>query len=256
MKNGKSVLNHGLVGVSVDVPMTVAVNRPQSAKIPGQRGGARNRHDRTSHALTELQCRQLIEAASAASDRGQPFNRFVTVSWERNGADGRDSVRLTGAFIRLAREWMLARGNRLAWAWVQEWSPRFGAHAHILMHVPDELAPLFSDYPQRWVKKLVVGCYVAGTVKTKQVRHDTRPTAFAPTYRHALLRTVSYMLKAAPATLEGPLGMLPYRSKPWGRHCMTFGKRIGIWQGWSSAGALPAQTIGGRKVGQGGQVCR
>lgn len=203
-------------------PITVAVNR----------GGARNRRDRTSHVLTATQCRQLIEAADRALMQERPFNRFITVSWERGGADARDSVLLTGAFIRLAREWMAARDQPLVWAWVQEWSPRFGAHAHILLHVPDELAPLFRAYPRRWVTKLISGPYLAGTIKTKLVRRDTRPTAYAPTYEHALLRTVSYMLKAAPAALEGPLGMIPYRSKPWGQHCMTYGKRMGIWQGW------------------------
>jgi hypothetical protein len=42
-------------------------------------------------------------------------------------------------------------------------------HIHPLMHVPDNLAPLFSPMPRRWVKQLTPGGrYVPGTLDTKK----------------------------------------------------------------------------------------
>lgn len=94
-------------------------------------GGARNSRGRISHQLSERQCRDLLQAVETAAAIGQPFNRWITITWERNGIDARDNAGATGHFRKLASDWLRAQGRRLVWAWVQEWSERNGAHVHI-----------------------------------------------------------------------------------------------------------------------------
>lgn len=176
--------------------------------------------------LTKAQCAKLIEAAYQAMDEGQPFNRFITLLWERAGIEGRDAVQMTGRFMKLASDWARRHGYRLVWAWVQEWGPVNGAHVHILLHVPPELDWQFRPMPRRWAKHCLAGRYVRKTVDSKRIKAGW----FGLSYERALLYYVHYMLKCAPAALELELKMLGLGSKPWGQSGATFGKRLSITQ--------------------------
>lgn len=214
-----------------------ATARPRLLKRGGRRDRGRER-DR----LTERECRDLIAAAHKAWGAGRPFNRFVTLAWVNAGI-GQDAVAVrhaTAAWLKLARDWLGARGHRpLVWAWAMEdGANRGGLHIHLLMHVPNNLAPLFSPMPRRWVKQLTPGGrYVPGTLDTKKFR-PTDPSgseAARVAYAGELNARLHYMLKAAPRVLEGKLGVEGWRwpdAPIWGQHCRVRGTRIRIWQGW------------------------
>lgn len=214
-----------------------AATRPRLLKRGGRRDRGRER-DR----LTERECRDLIAAAHKALGAGRPFNRFVTLAWVNAGI-AQDAVavrRVTAAWLKLARDWLGARGHRpLVWAWVMEdGANRGGLHIHLLMHVPNDLAPLFSPMPRRWVKQLTPGGrYVAGTLDTKKFR-PADPSGFDAArvaYAGELNARLHYILKAAPRALEGNLGIEGWRwpdAPCWGQHCRVSGCRMRIWQGW------------------------
>ena len=195
------------------------------------RGGARNQADRSSCQLTERQCRDLIGAAATADVLGQPFNRFITLLWERGGIDGRHNAKATGQFIKLVSDWARQHSYRLNWAWVQEWGSFNRAHVHILLHVPLYLDPIFRPMPLRWTKRLLPAGYVNGALECQKLHYGSNTRA-----REAeVIGKVHYMLKCAPAGLEIKLDMVGRGYSDWGQECVTFGKRMGIWQGWRTA---------------------
>jgi hypothetical protein len=188
-------------------------------------GGARNRADRTSNRLEEWQCHDLLAAADRACGHGQPFNRWLTIHWQKGGIDARDCCTATGDFIKHVRDWARRQGYVLPWAWVQEWGTGYGAHIHMLLHVPPELDALFAPLPQRWVKHILPGAYVTGVVDTDRIR-GARSVCSAPELYWANLDTkLHYMLKAAQPELEAKLGMQGKGHTEWGRYCMVYGKR-------------------------------
>lgn len=197
----------------------------------GTWGGPRNRADRASFHLHEKHCRDLIFAMRLADAIGMPFNRFITIAWHDGGVADRDAVTATGDFITLVRDWLRAQGAKSVWAWVQEYGRVKGAHVHILLHVPPDLAPLFSRLPLRWVKRLLPGRYVKGVLDTQ------RSPELGKSYwglwsdpdswrRHK----VQYVLKCAPEALKAKLGVNEWGPDKWGQSGRVYGKRVGIWQ--------------------------
>jgi hypothetical protein len=192
-----------------------------------QRGGKRLDGHRQSWQLNKAQCLALIEAAYQASFEGRPFNRFITLLWERAGIDGRQAVQTTGRFIKLIGDWARRHGYRLVWAWVQEWGAVNGAHVHLLLHVPEHLDWHFRYMPRKWAKRCLGGRYVTKTVDSKRIKGGW----FGLTYEGAILFRVHYMLKCAPAELECELNMVGKGPEPWGRKGQAYGKRLATWQG-------------------------
>ena len=141
------------------------------------RGGSRNRADRSSGQLTERQCRDLIDAAMMAEALGQPFNRFVTILWERGGINSRDNATITGRFIKIASDWARQHGYRLNWGWVQEWGSFNRAHVHILLHVPPFLDPIFRPMPLRWTKRLLPAGYINGALECRKLHYGSNTRA-------------------------------------------------------------------------------
>lgn len=207
----------------------------QQRRRTARHGGARNSRGRVSQQLTAKQCRNLLAAAGVAIEIGKPFNRWITIAWERGGVDPRDNAAATGRFVKMASEWMRARGERLIWAWVQEASERTGAHVHMLLHVPPLFDPLFRPYPLRWVKRVLPGPYIPKILKVEKLATGLGEGSDPAVYETLVLGKVHYMLKAAPHALERQLDMEGRGYKPWGQPCATFGKRMGIWQGWKAA---------------------
>ena len=200
-----------------------------------QRGGARQQRDKTSNQLTEKQCRDLIDAALVACESGFPFNRYITLLWEKAGVDARQNGKATAHFIKLASDWARRHGYRLVWAWVQEYGSINGAHVHLLLHVPPDLDFLFRPMPGRWAKQCLPGGYIAGTVQSQKIRFSNSNRDNPEAYEAALMGKVHYMLKCAPVALERKLEMFGRGPKPWGKTCITFGKRLAVWQGWRTS---------------------
>lgn len=211
---------------------TGAISSDNQPRGKGRHGGARTNRDRLSYTLTRKQCLSLIAAAKLAHDLGLPFNRWITIAWGRNDIPPRDNRNISGRFIKLASDWMRRQGHKLVWAWVQEASDTNGPHIHLLLHVPDYLAPLWRKMPERWVNRLLGKRGKAGTLHS-EILHTGRNDASNPAaYETQVMGKVHYMLKAAPAALERELGMVGRGYKPWGRPCPVYGKRLAIWQGW------------------------
>ena len=207
----------------------VPVSKGKRSK--GTWGGSRNRADRVSFHLTEKQCRDMIFAMLLAEHLGMPFNRFITIGWHDGGVADRDVVKATGQFITMVRVWLKSQGAKCVWAWVQEHGRVKGAHVHILLHVPPDLAPLFSRLPMRWVKRLLPGGYVKGVMDTKRSPepgkaywgHWGDPEGWRR-------RRVQYVLKCAPQALKAKLGATDWGPDIWGQSGRVYGKRMGIWQ--------------------------
>jgi hypothetical protein len=193
-------------------------------------GGARRRRGEESTFLTLRQCRAVIDGASRAGAAGTPFNRFITLLWERGGLAGADATAATRSFVKLASDWMRLPPRRLCWAYVHEWGARNGAHAHVLLHVPPDLKSAFGRMPLQWAKSILPSRYVAGVVDTKII-----PGADAPgdvswdLYGHSLTARIHYMLKAAPAEMEAELSISEWGRSRWGQSSRVFGKRAGAW---------------------------
>ena len=213
-------------------PVIIGVEQDLANRLL-RRGGANNRADRKSWQLTERQAAKLIDGCRRAHADGMGMNRFITVSWEPAGLAARESVAATGDWIRLAREWLRQRGYPAAWVWTQENGPRLGAHCHILLHVPPDLAPLFRGKPSQWARQVIQsrgGAYKAGTVLSRKIATGRACNGQSAAYQALVMGRLHYLLKCTPAAFEGPLGMVPWRYKPWGQQCLVYGKRAGVWQ--------------------------
>lgn len=198
-------------------------------------GGNRRTGDalKVSQQLAERECRLLIDGAYEAWQRGQPFNRFITLLWEKGGVDPRDNAKATRQFLKHAGGWLRPFDCKLVHCWVQECGRVNGAHVHILLHVPKHLDPLFARKPMHWAKLCLPGAYVAKTVDTQRVAPWADPKGNADAYEAEFMAKLHYMLKCAPAALESDLGMTNWRSpwsKNWGKSGAILGKRAARWQ--------------------------
>lgn len=210
-------------------------NRGETGVTKGllRKGGANNRADRKSLRLTGQQAAKVIDGCMAAQSHGLWLNRFITISWEPAGLTAQESVAATGEWIALARDWLRQRGYPAAWVWTQERGAKLGAHCHILLHVPPELAPLFSGRPSRWARQVIerrTGAYKAGTVLTRKIAAGRACRGDTPAYEALYMGRLHYLLKCTPAALEMPLGMYGWGHIDWGQECLVYGKRAGVWQ--------------------------
>jgi hypothetical protein len=195
-----------------------------------KRGGPHNSGDRVSWGLTEYHCRRVIGRSYDAWDAGQPLTRFITLAWGLAGIDAARAVWATGQFIDKAREWMRGHGYVMPWVWVQETGDTFGQHAHILLHVPQELDDLFRTMPRRWAKAVLRGKYIAKTVDTDTLAGSKSLEASPARYQAALMGKLHYMLKCAPEALEWELGLQNWSNAVWGQKCRVIGRRASAWQ--------------------------
>ena len=194
-------------------------------------GGARDKWSQPSEVLNEDQCRLVLRASVRAQAAGKPFNRFITVLWQRGGIDEREATLATQRLLKLAGDWLRVRNEIFCWTYVHEWGPVNGAHVHILMHVPPRLDSEFSRMPRQWVKRISPLGYVTGAVDSKKLRGANTPDGVSmELYRHALLSRLHYVLKAAPPALEAELGLTGYSHARWGQSSKVYGKRAGCWQ--------------------------
>jgi hypothetical protein len=190
------------------------------------RGG--DRSHATSDCLTMRHVQTILAAAQDAIDIDLPFNLFVTVHWSRAGLTDTLAAKATGRLVKLASNWMRARGGWLPWCWTRENSPAGdgkGSHAHILLHCPVGV-PLARQF-RRWLKRITKRPYRASVIRTLRIGgtlfcHRTSPDL----YRENLQSVVAYMAKGAPQSVLDELH-IDRIYQPQGR---ITGKRAARWQ--------------------------
>jgi len=187
------------------------------------RGGAINKGDRLSSALTLKAATSLSEAAFFALAIGLGLNRFVTIHWQTAGVS--DDLAATGRWLKLAGDWIRSRGGQFAYIWVRENGPDKGAHVHILMHLPPHLVDGFNCRQQGWIKACG-GQRKRGVLYSRPIGQNHRHYAIGwiagQAYEANLRETLDYVLKGADDSARQALGIK--RREPGGS---IMGKRCG-----------------------------
>jgi hypothetical protein len=161
-------------------------------------GGARNSASRQSDSISLEKAVEVVEAAQRAIIIGRPFNRHLTVHWEKAGLTDAKAAGATGRLLKLISEWLRKRGGT-AYTWVRENGDGKGSHTHILLHVPRGLS---LSLTKRWYR-LVSGCEARdakGAVVTKRIG-GSASCAFSGSdwYLANLAYVVGYVLKGVKA---------------------------------------------------------
>jgi hypothetical protein len=103
------------------------------------RGGNRRTPGAVSYHISKHQAQRVVTAVQRAIDIGLPFNRMVTLHWQKAGLTGAAAVRATGAYIKYLRDWLNGRGFVLSYVWTREndcGDGSKGDHVHILVYIP------------------------------------------------------------------------------------------------------------------------
>ncbi len=199
---------------------------PADSTNSTSRGGARNRADRQSHALTKAQTAHLKAAERHAAAIGLHFNRMLTIHWEAAGVPLEGMAKATGRFVDLMSKALARHDSQTAWLWVHENGDRKGGHCHLLAHVPAELVPILTRLQRGWLRR------ISGTPYRRRVIHSKpiggrlglergNPELHAVNLQAAL----AYVLKGTSAEAAAQFGL--ERLEPGGR---VIGKRCGTSQ--------------------------
>lgn len=147
------------------IRLGVAANLPCSTG----RGGARNRADRESHALTAGQIDNLRAAERHAVAIGLPFNRMLTIHWQAAGVPLASMAKATGLFTDLMTKMLARHGCATTWLWVHENGHRKGWHCHLLAHVPAEQVKRLSGLQKGWLSRITGNKYRKGVIHSKPI---------------------------------------------------------------------------------------
>jgi hypothetical protein len=159
-------------------PAASQVTRRSDPKIGESREASqskvdRNRSGRRSTALRLSEVRNIMAAAVFTAQEHRPLNRHTTIHFDKAGIA--DPVAALRSYTKLARDWLATKGAVLSYIWVRESGDRKGEHAHLLMHVPANLASVFARRERGWRK----------LIGAKRARGAFRSTAVGRSYRHA-----------------------------------------------------------------------
>jgi hypothetical protein len=237
----------GLVGT---VRATVGLETKVCAER-GRWGGARNRRDRVTDAITLQQARGLAAAVAHAECIGLPLNRLVTLHWGAMGLSDAEAGRAVGRVLKLWREALVERGLPFACVWVREnddGDASKGSHVHILAHVPGAAGRGFLRRLRAWVRLAAGGrynrrcgriegpAYVSSAVDTGRIggRVAVSPGVHAVNLAGAL----GYLLKGADDATAAALGLS--RLEPGGR---VIGKRCGWTENVGTAARLARDGV-------------
>ena len=190
------------------------------------KGGARNRADRTSDALTEAQIANLTAAERHSRAIGLPFTRMITIHWQAAGVALADMVRATGRFIDLLTKALARHKSKTAWLWTLENGDRKGGHCHLLVHVPAALVSLLTRLQKGWLRRITGKAYRARVIHSKPIGGRLGLEAGNPEL-HAINLAVAlgYVLKGAHLEAAEQFGLT--RLEAGGR---IIGKRCGVSQ--------------------------
>jgi hypothetical protein len=190
------------------------------------RGGARNRADRESHALTAAQIANLRAAERHAAAIGLPFTRMLTIHWEAAGVPLSGMAKATGRFTDLLRKALARHGSETAWVWVHENGDRKGGHCHLLAHVPADLAHVITRRQRGWLKRINLHSYRARVIYSRPVGGRLGLEVSNPDLLFANSQVaLAYILKGADAEAAVQFGL--DRLEPGG---LIIGKRCGTSQ--------------------------
>ena len=138
------------------------------------RGGARPRRCKISKVLTLDEVRKIDTAIRAAIFLGMPFNRFITIHWERGDVAEIDAAKATTAFLKYARDYLAGKGFPFAYVWVRENDEGDGSkghHVHILAYLPKGQS--LGHLQRRWIKCITGKPYRKRIILTRSIaRHS------------------------------------------------------------------------------------
>jgi hypothetical protein len=194
-------------------------------------GGARNRRDRVTTALSQSHAEGLLMAMAVADLRGMPLTRHWIVDYQLAGIEDGDGAAFVGRLLIFQRRYARARGGSFAAVWVREVGRRNGAHVHIAFHWPRGWK--LGHLTRRWIK-------AAGGTYRKRVSR-IRPIGGSlncawtnpPLYRENLEALGNYFVKGSDSTVAAELGL--ELLKPGGA---IVGKRSGRTQNLGQATAI------------------
>ena len=137
------------------------------------RGGARNRADRESNALSASKIGDLMAAERHARTIGLPFTRMITIHWEAAGVPLVEMAKATGLFIDLMAKTLARHGKQTAWLWVHENAQGNGhdkgGHCHLLVHIPAHLVPVIISRQLGWLNRITGQPYRARVIRSKPI---------------------------------------------------------------------------------------
>jgi hypothetical protein len=192
-----------------------------------KRGGKRERKGRITYTLTAKQCADIINAVFDAHARELPFNRFVTVHWERAGRKPDQGATATQAFIKSIRDWLHAQGLPFAYIWVREndfGDGTKGDHVHILLHLPK--GKTLGRLQRRWLKSITGKPYEKGAILTRVIAGHSQAALNAPEHYWVNVCTLAeYVLKGGTKRDLEALGLEGCR---WGEGGRVMGQRCGM----------------------------
>ena len=164
------------------------------------KGGARNRADRTSDALTKAHIANLTAAGRHSRAIGLPFTRMITIHWQAAGAALADMVKATGRFLDLLTKALARHKSKTAWLWTLENGDRKGGHCHLLVHVPAALVSLLTRLQKGWLRRITGKAYRKRVIHSKPIGGRLGLEAGNPAL-HAvnLADAFGYILKGADA---------------------------------------------------------
>lgn len=219
----------------LEIGTAVAINNlPNGVAVVSttshRRGGARNRADRQSDALTAAQVCNLVAAERHARQIGLPFTRMITIHWQTAGLRLEDMVKATGRFIDLMTKALARHGSKTAWLFVHENAAgnghEKGGHVHLLAHIPADLVPVIKKLQMRWLRRITGRPYRSKVILSRPIGgrlglETTNPELYLVNAPQAL----AYLLKGAAPEVASQFGLL--RQKTGGR---VLGKRVGTSQ--------------------------
>ncbi len=194
------------------------------------RGGARNRADRESHALTAAQIGNLKAAERHAEKIGLPFTRMISIHWQAAGVPLSGMAKATGRFTDLMVKALARHGSGTAWLWTHENVPGKGhdkgGHCHLLAHVPAVLVPVITGLQRGWLRRITGHPYRAGVIYSKPIGGRLGLEVGNPDLHAVNLEAaLAYVLKGASPEAVSQFGL--ERLQPGGR---IIGKRCGTSQ--------------------------
>lgn len=198
----------------------VAAHLPNSTG----RGGARNRADRESHALTSAQIANLEAAERHARAIGLPFTRMITIHWQAAGVALADMVKATGRFLDLLNKAMARNETQTAWIWTLENGDRKGGHCHLLVHVPAALVSILTKLQKGWLRCITRKPYRVRVIHSKPIGGRLGLEAGNPELHSVNLAVAfGYILKGADAKAAEQFGLarLEAAGRIIGKRCST-----------------------------------
>lgn len=168
-------------------------------------GGARNRGDRVTTALSQRQAEGVLRAMAVADLEGLPLTRHWIVDYELAGIADRDGAAFVGRLLALCGRYARAKGRSFAAVWVREVGVRNGAHVHIALHLPRgwRLGYLTRD----WIKR-AGGTYCKGVSRIRPIGGSVNCAWTSPAlYRENLERLGNYLTKGSDTAVATELGL-------------------------------------------------